>query len=253
MVRLSFPCFSLFFSVFYKVYGKSCEVSGENLCSCSKLLHKRLITSFDDCTQEAAVAACKAGTCFHDGLASAPLNVSGTLPFRYHNDIGPMDLAWGFPSDDTIEMELTLPSSFYVGLGLTADGVGDTIAGWVDSKGKAFVHDYWDAGSREPETDSSRGCRDDVTAVSGSQTEGSTTIRFRRKLDTGDRGDCDVKIVKGPMHIVYAWCDEPWCADAQGNCKAYADGCLDSPHSGDAAGFASVDFSGKTRSDDFIV
>jgi len=233
----------------------ACEVGGDDLCSCSELLHKGLIQSFDDCTQSAAVSACKSGACGYGGAeALSLLGAQTPLPFKYHNQVGPMDLAWGFPTPDTIEMELTLPSSYYIGIGLTADGVGDTIAGWVDESGKVHVQDYWDAGSREPETDEKHGgCRNDVQAISGSQKDGATTIRFRRKLVTGDKGDCDAKIVKGPMEIVYAWCNEPWCADARGQCKGWAAGCLDSPHSGDAAGFASIDFSGKTRADDLLI
>eukprot|EP00441_Pelagodinium_beii_P004571 CAMPEP_0197696676 /NCGR_PEP_ID=MMETSP1338-20131121/116971_1 /TAXON_ID=43686 ORGANISM="Pelagodinium beii, Strain RCC1491" /NCGR_SAMPLE_ID=MMETSP1338 /ASSEMBLY_ACC=CAM_ASM_000754 /LENGTH=188 /DNA_ID=CAMNT_0043279827 /DNA_START=158 /DNA_END=720 /DNA_ORIENTATION=+ len=167
------------------------------------------------------------------------------LRYSYHNDIGPFDLWWDFPNDDTIEIEFSLPSEFYVGLGFTADGVGDAVAAWVDSS-RVHVGDYWDEGSREPETDESKNCQNDIETVSGHFQNGVTTVRFRRKLDTGDHGDCDAKIVRGPMEINYAWCDEPWCADANGKCKGYKDGCLDSPHSLDASNHVTVDFSGKS-------
>ena len=42
----------------------SCEVGGSDLCSCSHLLQKKIIKSFNDCTQEAAAGACKVGRWF---------------------------------------------------------------------------------------------------------------------------------------------------------------------------------------------
>jgi len=48
-----------------------CEVGGESLCSCSELISKKLIKSFDDCSQEAAMAACNAGQCKHSGEVEA--------------------------------------------------------------------------------------------------------------------------------------------------------------------------------------
>merc|ERR1712046_48838 len=40
-----------------------CSIGSPNLCGCSQLIEKHIIKSMDDCTQEAAIAACKAGTC----------------------------------------------------------------------------------------------------------------------------------------------------------------------------------------------
>merc|ERR1711907_607160 len=37
----------------------ACQVGGSDLCSCSQLIAKHIIKSFNDCPQEAAVAACK--------------------------------------------------------------------------------------------------------------------------------------------------------------------------------------------------
>lgn len=245
--------------------GADCTVGGGGLCGCSELIQKHLIKSFDDCTQDAAVAACRSGSCAHDALSNftvrpgcpgRPKQTSSharaalgaqlsNLPFKFHHDIGPFDMSWGFPSADTIEIEFSLPSDYYIGLGLTADGVGDAIAGWVDAKGKVHVGDYWDEGSRQPITDEAKGCKNNVEAVSGTFNNGVTTVRFRRSLNTGDSG-CDEPILKGPMEINYAWCDADHCFDYHNGCKAYADGCLDSPHSLDAANHISVDFSGKT-------
>lgn len=163
-------------------------------------------------------------------------------------------MKWGFPDDDTVEIEFTLPSPYYIGLGLTADGVGDTIAGWVDKDGQVHVGDYWDAGSREPETDKAKGCKEDVEAVSGVYKDYETTIRFRRKLDTGDNGDCDAAIKKGPMSMTYAYCDDPFCFDSRRGCPGYEDnGCLSLPHTSDAAGFVTVDFSGMLSTDMVLV
>lgn len=40
-----------------------CQAGSTALCSCSQLIAKRLIKSLDDCTQEAAIAACSSGAC----------------------------------------------------------------------------------------------------------------------------------------------------------------------------------------------
>eukprot|EP00927_Polykrikos_kofoidii_P054880 TRINITY_DN49231_c0_g1_i1.p1 TRINITY_DN49231_c0_g1~~TRINITY_DN49231_c0_g1_i1.p1 ORF type:complete len:285 (+),score=35.46 TRINITY_DN49231_c0_g1_i1:101-856(+) len=227
-----------------------CSSHGFSLCTCSQLIKKHLIRSIDDCTRTAAMEFCKTGACVNEGPSSLQLhnesrNVGSdtTLPYKYHNNVGPLDMSWGFPSSDIIEIEFSLPSDYYIGLGFSADGAGDTIAGWV-SQGKVHVGDYWDAGNVEPVTDQSKGCKNDVEPVSGSYKDGVTTVRFRRKLATGDKGDCDALIVKGPMAIVYAWCDGEMCFDYTNGCKAYADGCIDMPHSPDAANFVTIDFSG---------
>jgi len=229
--------------------ARDCSVGGQSLCSCSELLAKHLLSSMEECTQEAAMRSCRSGLCAHEELgvveSNSTLTTTMKLRYSYHNDIGPFDMSWDFPNEDTIEIEFSLPSEFYVGIGFTADGVGDAVAAWVNKNGNVHVGDYWDAGSREPETDESRKCRNDIETVSGQHHDGVTTVRFRRQLDTGDQGDCDAKIGRGPMDINYAWCDSPWCADADGNCKGYEGGCLDSPHSLDASNIITVDFSGK--------
>lgn len=230
---------------FTAVLAKDCSVGGSSLCGCSELISRGLIDSFDDCSQSAAVAACESGACVTDVTASSGTGNSTALmalPYRFHDDNGPFDLAWGFPTSDTIEIEFSLPSTFYIGMGFDEHGTGDTIAGWLDSEGQLFVGDFWDAGSREPESDESRGCRNDVEAVAGSVEGYGTKIRFRRKLDTGDKGDCDAVIGKGPMFINYAYCDAPWCASAQNSCNGFKEGCIDVPHGPGAWNVVQVDF-----------
>ena len=39
----------------------------------------------------------------------------------------------------------------------------------------------------------------------------ASVLRFKRKLDTGDKWDAIIK--KGWMDLVYAWCEEPFCVD----------------------------------------
>jgi len=57
-------------------------------------------------------------------------------------------------------------------------------------------------------------------------------------------------IVKGPMTINYAYCDAPWCFDgfaSNGGCNANEPGCIDSAHSGGAAGsYVEIDWSGNS-------
>merc|ERR1719203_2320103 len=155
-------------------------------------------------------------------------------------------MSWGFPDEESIEIEFSMYSPFYIGIGL---GHHDTVMGWVDLDGNVKIGDFWDAGAREPDTDESKGCRNDVIPISGSYDDWSylTTLRFRRKLDTGDKGDCDTIIRKAPMDITYAFCDAPWCFQYRGasvGCNGFKDGCTDSAHSGGAMNFVTVDFSG---------
>ena len=180
--------------------GADCAVGGAGLCSCSELIRAGAISSFDDCTQGAAVAACISGVCSHAKRRESVLTDLPPLPFHFKDPAGPLRLSWGFVNGSKIEIEMTLPSDYYVGLGFDPVGKGDVVAGWVDKEtGRAFVGDYWDLGSREPETDVSRGCRNDVDVVGGAYANYETTIRFRRSLVTGDRRDCDTDIVNGPM------------------------------------------------------
>merc|ERR1711934_787343 len=61
----------------------SCQVGGSDLCSCSQLLAKHIIKSFNDCTQEAAVAACKDGACSNALFTNASwVNCHSIAPSR---------------------------------------------------------------------------------------------------------------------------------------------------------------------------
>lgn len=153
-------------------------------------------------------------------------------------------MSWGFPDMESIEIEFSLPSDFYIGIGL---GEHDTVVGWIDNSGRVQVADYWDEGARQPLRDEDKGCRNDIIPISGSYNGGTgvSTIRFRRKLDTGDKGDCDQVIRKGPMDIKYAYCDAPWCYRYRTGCNGYEDGCMDSAHSNSAMNHVTVDFSGR--------
>lgn len=242
MVRRNVLLFGGFGSV---ALVKACSVGSADLCGCSELISAKIIASFDECTQSAAVSACKSGACIHPGPKEARESQT-KLPFSFHDDIGPFDMSWGFPAEDTIEIEYSLPSDFYTGIGFTADGVGDAVAGWLDDSGQVHVRDYYDEGSRQPLTDEEKGCKNDVVAVSGSYEDGITTIRFRRKLSTGDDKDCDAVITRGPMEINYAWCDAPFCYQYRQGCMGWSDGCIDSPHGPGAANMVSVDFSGSS-------
>jgi len=178
-----------------------------------------------------------------DAANSTKVEAMASLPYSFYDSVGPFDMSWGFPDAESIEIEFSLPSDFYIGIGL---GGHDTVMGWIDVSGNVQVADYWDEGAREPLTDESKGCRNDIIPISGSYSFENwvTTIRFRRKLDTRDKGDCDHVIRKAPMNITYAYCDAPWCMNHRTGCNAFKDGCTDSAHSGGAMNFITVDFSG---------
>merc|ERR1711865_827707 len=63
-------------SAFPATEQPDCSVGGSGLCSCSELIAKKIIKSFDDCTQEAAMSACTDGQCSHS--SSVLRHVSST-------------------------------------------------------------------------------------------------------------------------------------------------------------------------------
>lgn len=106
-------------------------------------------------------------------------------------------------------MEFELPGgTHYIGLGLGCEDSSkcDMVVGQEGADGTLEVHDYWEPhGDGLPEEDTSLGGTMDVVTVSATSGYWTSSVRFKRKLDTGDQ--YDAVLTKGPTNMVYAWCD----------------------------------------------
>uniref|UniRef100_A0A0G4FMC6 DOMON domain-containing protein n=1 Tax=Chromera velia CCMP2878 TaxID=1169474 RepID=A0A0G4FMC6_9ALVE len=163
-----------------------------------------------------------------------------SLPFSFHDHQGPFDLKWGFVgegSNEEIEMEFSLPSDIYMGLGLgcTSSVKCDMVIGNGGGSNPVFLDDFFEPqGDSQAETDVSLGGTKDVSLVSASYSNEDfiSTIRFRRKLNTGDKFDAVLQ--KGVTPLVYAWCESP--------CES-----METPHGHGDWGIIEVDLSGEGK------
>ncbi|XP_050669314.1 uncharacterized protein LOC126968369 isoform X3 [Leptidea sinapis] len=82
----------------------------------------------------------------------------------------------------------TKQSKYWTGIGFSNDrrmSQTDAIVGWVDSRsGRPFLMDAWLVGYSAPRMD-----RQDVSQATGQLVDGTTTLSFVRKRDTGDSKD----------------------------------------------------------------
>jgi hypothetical protein len=141
-----------------------------------------------------------------------------SLPFLFTNPHGPFEMRWGFGGSgrsEFIEIEMTLPSDAWggIGLGCETSRQCDMIVGNGCDHGGVFLTDFWEeAGSADPHTDVSLGGTDDVELIAASCSNYASTTRFRRLLNTGDKWDN--VLTKGPTPIIYSWCSaDGWCED----------------------------------------
>eukprot|EP00039_Didymoeca_costata_P030359 m.29179 g.29179 ORF g.29179 m.29179 type:complete len:351 (-) comp8072_c0_seq1:45-1097(-) len=140
-------------------------------------------------------------------VACAALAAISAVPLKnsFQNEKGNLKLSWEITGAE-IEMEVLLNGSTYVAVGL---GIGmaqsDMMIGYVSSDGSCFAGDYWSTGHQEPKMDTTLGGTDDVTVETCSYKAGSgTTLRWKRKLNTGDKYDVVIPS-SGPVNLIYAW------------------------------------------------
>ena len=152
-------------------------------------------------------------------LAALVAASATSLPHVFQHEKGGFTLAWAIHGGD-IEMELTLNASAYVALGFgggmsSFNGGTDMIIGYVDANGTAHAGDYWSTGHTKPQQDTQLGGSNDVTVLGGgliwsTGADGGLvprmTVRFRRKLSTGDKFDAIIN-TSASVPIIYAWAD----------------------------------------------
>ncbi len=122
-------------------------------------------------------------------------------------------LSWScighFPSGE-IEVELQARTRGWLGLGLRTTGNAHGMINtdmWLVRvvEGGAEVLDSWSTSVAPPVPDSVlEPERNDFTHVSGSEVDGMTTVRFRRRMVLPDGGH-DVNLREGPMDLVWAF------------------------------------------------
>lgn len=102
-----------------------------------------------------------------------------------------MEVHWSIDGD-SIYIGLRAPTKGWLAIGWDPTGPikgdGDILIGYIRGK-ELYPQDYFANTYVTHGNDVSLGGRDDVLEASGSEDETSTTIEFRRRLETGDRFD----------------------------------------------------------------
>jgi hypothetical protein len=81
--------------------------------------------------------------------------------------------------------------------------LGDIAIGWVDSTGKGFLKDtHVDSSKTKPLLDKQQ----DLTLIDSKELNGYTILKFKRKLNTCDKDDMEIKIETN--YMIFAWNDE---------------------------------------------
>ena len=162
------------------------------------------------------VAAAVAVLLGWDAAAAAPLPViDGKITdgeYASHflaKNIG-MELHWTVEGD-SIYIGLSAPTTGWLAIGWDPSGPimegEDILIGYIRGR-ELFLQDYYANRSVTHANDVSLGGRDDVLEASGTEDQSSTTIEFRRGLDTGDRFDRPITPGAHTVQLAYAPTDD---------------------------------------------
>ncbi len=121
-----------------------------------------------------------------------------------------MELHWTIEGD-SIYIGLRAPTTGWLAIGWDPSGPimegEDILIGYIRSR-ELFLQDYFANTSVTHANDVSLGGRDDVLEASGTEDQSSTTIEFRRGLDTGDRFDRPITPGAHTVQLAYAPTDD---------------------------------------------
>ena len=137
-----------------------------------------------------------------------PLEPSETYPHDAaidEDDPGLIRLFWKTINNDEIQFELHCRTTGWCGFGLSPNGdmLGDIAIGWVDSTGKGHLKDtHVDSSKTKPLLDKQQ----DLTLIDSKELNGYTILKFKRKLNTCDKDDIEIKIETN--YMIFAWNDE---------------------------------------------
>jgi hypothetical protein len=94
-----------------------------------------------------------------------------------------------------LTLRLRAPTTGWVAVGFDPSSMmkdADIVIGYVSGDG-VFVRDDWGTGPTSHQPDTALGGTDDVTGVSGEESDGVTTISFTIPLDSGDPYDRELE------------------------------------------------------------
>jgi hypothetical protein len=150
------------------------------------------------------------------GVAAAPLPAidgrisDGEYASHYRAPGIGMELHWTIEGD-SIYIALKAPTQGWLAIGWDPSGPimegEDILIGYIRSK-ELFLQDYFANRSVTHANDVSLGGRDDVLEASGSEDQTTTTIEFRRRLETGDRFDRPITPGAHTVQLAYAPTDD---------------------------------------------
>jgi hypothetical protein len=113
------------------------------------------------------------------------------------------DFGLDMSTDGTdLTVSLTAPTSGWVAVGFDPSAMmkdADIVIGYV-SDGEAFVRDDFGTGPTSHQPDTELGGTDDLSRVSGEESDGVTTISFTIPMDSAD--DYDRVLASGATHDV---------------------------------------------------
>jgi hypothetical protein len=102
------------------------------------------------------------------------------------------DVSLSLETDGTdLTIGITAPTTGWVAVGFDPSAAmkdANIIIGYVEG-GEVFIRDDWGSGHTTHEPDTEMGGTDDVTVVSGSESDGVTSLTFTIPLDSGTPGD----------------------------------------------------------------
>ncbi|OXA42075.1 DBH-like monooxygenase protein 1 [Folsomia candida] len=117
-----------------------------------------------------------------------------------------VSVTWNSTDPVWLTMEMTVVGGGYVAVGFSPQGAmtgADMVLGWVDKDGVPHLMDLYGIGNTRPRHDE----RQDYELLYGSETDGKTTIRFRRKWDTCDTAH-DMAITNDTIRLIWAMSEE---------------------------------------------
>jgi hypothetical protein len=90
-----------------------------------------------------------------------------------------------------LSVSVSAPTTGWVAVGFDASAAmkdANIVIGYVED-GQVYIRDDWGSGHTSHEPDTDMGGSDDISAASGDETDGTTTISFTIPLDSGTPGD----------------------------------------------------------------
>ena len=135
--------------------------------------------------------------CEKDEAPANPINTDGWDSVTVSN----ITFKWQFHGD-TLEVELSAPASGWVAVGFGATKAmkdANIIIGYV-SNGQTFIRDDFGVSSTSHKADTDLGGTNDIIEYSGTEANGTTTLKFKIPANSGDK--YDVAITKGQSYKV---------------------------------------------------